>query len=127
MRKLVLFSVDQATPDHEAPAGEPVGLSGGSRLTENTHLIWRDSEKKELILKEEKITTKSGDPSQTGASPAPLTASAGARGYGEVFWEGAHRGSGCKRGPWAAASVIRMGFTTIGSMAVRIHNILSRL
>lgn len=32
MRKLVLFSIDQATPDHDAPAGEPVRLlSGGSR------------------------------------------------------------------------------------------------
>lgn len=72
IRKLVLFSLDQATPDHDAPAGELVRLSGGSRLSENTHLIWRDSEKKELILKGEKITIQSGDPSQTGAyAPDP--------------------------------------------------------
>lgn len=59
--------------------------------------------------------------------PLTLTASAGARGYGEVFWEGAHSGSGYERGPWAAASVIRVGFTTIGSMMGQIHIILSHL
>lgn len=31
IRKLVLFSIDQATPDHDASAGELVRLSGGSR------------------------------------------------------------------------------------------------